>query len=334
MNEAPSQQTGLGDTFGSQQSPQTNPFTADLKGEFNSNFGTNTNAVSQIFKEGGFVSQSRAKYLAIGGVVIVLAAVLFFVLTNEESSDTESTASDSETSEVADEPSEESSTESDSKEKAETPAAAETKPAMAAAPAAPALAPAAPAPMATATGFGSGKITLAEPAEGSSLMYDESQGPAQFSWTGGGGSIVFSRHKSMQPVEMRVRVNGNSYAFHHPWPGTWYWRVENRSGKTDVRTFTVGAPQRRNISVSQPTSGGSVAGTGGTVSWQGDSRVASYRVEFSTGAWANPQHRFASSGNSVQLQGVAPGQYQMRIGAFSEVAGRWEYTTPVNVTVQ
>ena len=330
MNEAPSQQTGLSDTFGSQQSPQTNPFTADLKGEFNSNFGTNTNAVSQIFKEGGFVSQSRAKYLAIGGVVIVLAAVLFFVLTSEESSDSESTASESEASEVADEPSEDAATESESKEKAVTPPAVETKPAVAAAP----VAPAAPAPAAKATRFGSGKVTLAEPADGSSLLYDESQGPAQFSWTGGGGSIVFSRHKSMQPIEMRVRVNGNSYAFHHPWPGTWYWRVENRSGKTEVRTFTVGAPQRRNISVSQPTAGGSVAGTGGTVSWQGDSRVASYRVEFSTGAWANPQHRFASSGNSVQLQGVAPGQYKMRIGAFSEVAGRWEYTTPVSVTVQ
>jgi hypothetical protein len=56
MNEAPNQQgqTGLSDTFSTSSSATSNPFTADLKGEFTSNFGTNTNAVSQIFKEGGF----------------------------------------------------------------------------------------------------------------------------------------------------------------------------------------------------------------------------------------------------------------------------------------
>lgn len=337
MNEAPSQKTGLGDTFGSQQSPQSNPFTADLKGEFSSNFGTNTNAVSQIFKEGGFVSQSRAKYIAIGGVVIVLAAVLFFVFSGQESSDGEDAAQTAESGEQADEPSEEAAAEGekDEEDKAATTATEEAKPQGAAAPAVALATPAAVAkPVVKGESFGSGTITLSEPADGSSLLYDESQGPAQFSWTGGGGTIVFSRNPKMRTSEMRIRVNGNSYAFHHPWPGTWYWRVENRAGKTDIRSFTVGAPQRRSISLSQPTSGGSVGGNGGTVSWQGDSRVASYRVEFSNGGWANPNHRFASSGNSVQLQGVAPGQYQMRVGAFSEVAGRWEYTTPISVTVQ
>src|SRR3954467_8997718 len=74
MNEAPSNQTGLSDTFSSQPAPQTNPFTADLKGEFTSNFGTNTNAVSQIFKDGGFSAQRPTK-LIIAGVVLVAIAV-------------------------------------------------------------------------------------------------------------------------------------------------------------------------------------------------------------------------------------------------------------------
>lgn len=330
MNEAPSQQTGLGDSFSSQQSPQTNPFTADLKGEFNSNFGTNTNAVSQIFKEGGFVGQSRAKYFAIGGVVLVLVAVLFFVFTGEDSEDSDETAEQT-ASEQADEPKEEAEAEPEKEETAKVQEPAATPKEEVAAAAAPV---AAPVRSTSASSFGSGKVTLSEPANGSNIAYDESQGPAQFSWTGGGGYIVFSRNPQMKPAEMRIRVNGNSYAFHHPWPGTWYWRVENRSGKTDVRSFTVGAPQRRNVSLSQPTAGGALAGNGGTVSWQGDARVASYRVEFSNGGWAKPAHRFASSGNSVQVQGVAPGQYQMRVGAFSEVAGRWEYTTPISVTVQ
>ena len=50
MNSAPNQSNN---TFNSQPATgtQSNPFTADLKGEFTSNFGTNTNAVSQIFKD-------------------------------------------------------------------------------------------------------------------------------------------------------------------------------------------------------------------------------------------------------------------------------------------
>src|SRR5690606_30916752 len=127
---------------------------------------------------------------------------------------------------------------------------------------------------------------------------------------------------------------GNQYEFHHPWPGTWYWKVENASGSTEGRSFQVTAPARRNVVLSEPQAGGAVAGNGGTVSWQGDNSVAFYRVELTaSGSWANPEHRFATSGNSVSLQGVAAGQYQMRVGAFSEVSGRWEFTAPVPVSV-
>jgi hypothetical protein len=89
MNEAPSSHTGLNDTFSSQSAPQTNPFTADLKGEFTSNFGTNTNAVSQIFKEGGFVNQNRTKYIIIGLVVAAVLAIVFFMMTGEDSAEEE-----------------------------------------------------------------------------------------------------------------------------------------------------------------------------------------------------------------------------------------------------
>ncbi len=327
MNEAPnSSQTGLNDTFSSQPAPQTNPFTADLKGEFTSNFGTNTNAVSQIFKEGGFTGNNRTKYMIIGGVLIAVLAIVFFALTGEDSEESltdeegteEEVASDEteEEGEVAEETTEEAATE-------ET--AATTEAAAPATEAAPVSAPS------YSSGVGSGPISLGEPADGSSLNYDETQGPATFSWTGGGGYIVFSRNASMNPHVIKVPVSGNSYAFHHPWPGTWYWKVQNSSGSTEVRSFTVGAPVRRNIALQ---TSGAVAGNGGTVTWQGDAGVAYYRVEFSNGSWANPQYRFASSGNSVTVSGVPAGQYQMRLGAFSEVSGRWEYTAPSSVTVQ
>lgn len=352
MNEAPSNQSGIGD-FGSQPASQTNPFTADLKGEFTSNFGTNTNAVSQIFKEGGFAgTNNRTKYLIIGGVAIVVLAIVFFVMTGEESEpqfaetsddlmlgeeDTamksDESAEDSSAAESAEaEDSEDAMAEDDSMAEAEEGSMAETTAPVDNATATEPMA--APAAGTASTGFAGGPITLVEPADGSSLVYDETQGPAQFSWEGGGGYITFSRSQTMSPVVMRVPVSGNSYAFHHPWPGTWFWQMENSSGSTEIRSFRVEAPARRNVQITAPAGGGALAGNGGVVTWQGDAKVAYYRVELSTGGWATPQHRFASSGNSVSLNGVAPGQYQMRVGAFSEVSGRWEYTAPVSVTVQ
>ena len=82
MNQ-PNDQTGQPpsqSSFPSQPS-QSNPFTADLKGEFTSNFGTNTtNAVSQIFKDGNFGENNKLKMglLALAGVVLVVVLGLTF----------------------------------------------------------------------------------------------------------------------------------------------------------------------------------------------------------------------------------------------------------------
>ncbi len=339
MNEAPNNTSGLNDTFSSQPAPQSNPFTADLKGEFTSNFGTNTNAVSQIFKEGGFVNQDRTKKLIIGGVVIAVLAILLYVFWPSEEGDsvateegTEETAADETAGEETDEAATEETDEAATEETAETAADPAATQATEASTAASTSASSSYVPSSFASS--SGTITLTEPADGSSLNYDESQGAASFSWSGGGGWIVFSRNQSMNPVSLKVPVSGNSYSFQHPWPGKWFWKVQNKSGSTEVRSFNVASPVRRNVQLSEPQAGGAIAGSGGTISWQGDSKVARYRAEFSTGDWANPAYKFSSSGNSVQTNGVPAGQYQMRVGAFSEVSGRWEYTTPVGVTVQ
>lgn len=344
MNEAPNNTSGLNDTFSSQPAPQSNPFTADLKGEFTSNFGTNTNAVSQIFKEGGFVNQDRTKKLIIGGAVIVVLAVAIYLFTSggeeegtevaEETSGEEAGTEEGTTEEAAgEETAEEGAAEEGQEETAEETQATPTEQTTAATDAGAGTSVASNY-VPSSFSASSGALTLMEPADGSSLSYDESQGAANFSWSGGGGWIVFSRNASMNPVSLKVAVSGNSYAFNHPWPGKWYWKVQNKSGSTEVRSFSVGSPVRRNVQISEPQAGGSVAGNGGTISWQGDSKVAYYRVEFSTGDWANPPYKFSSSGNSVQTNGVPPGQYMMRVGAFSEVSGRWEYTAPVSVSVQ
>lgn len=318
MNSAPNQPNS---TFNSQPASgtQSNPFTADLKGEFTSNFGTNTNAVSQIFKDGSFGSSNRNRYILAGVGVIVLLLVGWLLLSGDGE----------EGAEVAEEdvpaegtPTDEAATPAEGSTAATEAPAAQT-------PAAQAPAAEAAAPVAT------GSIALSSPENGASLAYDETQGAAMFSWSGGPGTVVFSRHSSMQPEVMRVKVSGSSYAFHHPWPGQWFWKVESEGGASEVRSFSVAAPIRRNIAISAPASGAALAGSGGVVSWTGDKGVAYYRVELNqSDDWSNPMFKFSSSGSQVQLNGVAAGQYQLRLGAFSEVSGRWEFTQPIPVTVQ
>lgn len=316
MNSAPNQPNS---TFNSQPASgtQSNPFTADLKGEFTSNFGTNTNAVSQIFKDGSFGSSNRNRYILAGVGVVALLLIGWLLLSGEGEEGAE-VAEDDVPGEAT--PGEEAATPADAAPTAEAP----TKEAPAAAPSAEATAPAA-----------TGSIALSSPENGASLAYDETQGAAMFSWSGGPGTVVFSRHSSMQPEVMRVKVSGSSYAFHHPWPGQWFWKVESEGGASDVRSFSVAAPVRRNIALSAPAAGASLAGSGGVVSWTGDKGVAYYRVELNqSDDWSNPMFKFSSSGSQVQLNGVSAGQYQLRLGAFSEVSGRWEFTQPIAVTIQ
>lgn len=323
----PSQQTGITGTFSSQPAPQTNPFSADLREEFTSNFGTNTNAVSQIFKEGGFVSQNRNKYILVGVLgVLLLGGLLFYVFSGSDE------GSDGKVDEelLGNDDSAKQSEESATEDSAATESKEEAKPAEEAA----AQTEQAKGQQAAGEG-GTGALSLQTPTEGARETYNELSGPFMFTWSGSpGATIIFSRNANMSPEIRRVKVSGSSYAFAHPYPGKWYWKVENASGASEVRSFTVDPPARRNVTLQQPASGGSIQGNGGAVSWQGDSYVAFYRVELSNSGWANPQYRFATAGTTVNLQGVTAGQYQLRVGAFSEVSGRWEYTQPVAVTVQ
>lgn len=315
MNSAPNQPK---DTFNSQPATgtQSNPFTADLKGEFTSNFGTNTNAVSQIFKDGSFGGSNKNRYIIFGLLLFLVAVVGWFVLSGGEEG--EEVAEDDVAGEEA------LAADGAKTEEAATPAEN-----IATAPVASATqAPAEIAPAASS-------ISLSAPENGASLAYDETQGAAMFSWNGGPGTIIFSRNSSMSPEVMRVKVSSSSYAFHHPWPGQWFWKLESEGGASDVRSFSVSAPVRRNVALTAPAAGASLAGSGGVVSWTGDKAVAYYRVELNqSDDWSNPMFKFSSSGSQVQLSAVTAGKYQLRLGAFSEVSGRWEFTEPFEVMVQ
>lgn len=304
----------------------TNPFTGDLKGEFSSDFGTNTNAVSQIFKSSGFSSENRTKYIAIGMLLLLALGGIAYFMTGEDSADP---FGDDFATDGFDDPLLEDEFAED----------------LAGDPMAPAeegMAPMeegmmeqdmAPAESMMATG----NIVLLAPENGARQTYDETTGPAEFSWEGPADRIVFSRSSSMQPVTMAINLGGAmSYALENPYPGTWYWQVENASGASEVRSFRIMPPERRNFPVTQPTPGSAVSGNGGVVAWQAGEKIARYSVEIVPAgqSFASPQYRFGTSGTSVSLNGVAPGSYDFRVGAFSEVAGRWEWQVIRNVTVQ
>lgn len=177
--------------------------------------------------------------------------------------------------------------------------------------------------------------SLKGPENGSARNYDETANHAEFTWTGGPGSwIQFSRNPSMQPLIQKVWVKGNRYRFARPEPGVWYWRIVNGSGKSEIRMFRINPPIKRKIALLIPVAGSTLAKEGGMVNWSGDTNVTYYRVEISNQGWANPTYRFATSGTQMQIQNVMGGAYDIRIGAFSEVSGRWEYTDPAKITIQ
>jgi hypothetical protein len=118
-------------------------------------------------------------------------------------------------------------------------------------------------------------------------------------------------------------------------PGNWYWQITNSEGKSPVWSFTIENPIPRNISLVQPNSGSKVSGSGGIVTWTGDSKVSYYKVQISSGGnWNNPEYSFSTVGTQLSINGVSAGSYSLRIGAFSEVSGKWEYTSPVSVSIQ
>ena len=313
-------------TQGSQVS-ESNPFVSDLRGEFTSNFGTNTNSVSQIFREGGYSQNNTKKWIlmALLGVVCIIAVIFIFQESKNKNGEDFVEAEETQSTEATTEQAQEATTEQaqpEATEQASEAVAEEAAPAE--------------TPVQENVSTPSGSIELLSMAEGSRWDYDETTGPVSFAWSGAkGGTIIFSRNANMRPAIMRVPVTGNSYEFYNPYPGTWYWKVESSSGSSEVRSFTVNPPVRRNVALQTPSAGGTLAANGGEISWTEDTKVAFYRVEFSAdGSWVAPAYKYATSGTRLSTQNLNPGQYQLRIGAFSEVAGRWEYTQPISVNVQ
>ena len=281
--------------------------------------GTGTSAVSSIFGGGAFSDTSRKKYIIIGGgaaaVLLILGLAYFFTGGGDKMPVAPPTGE--EMMAAGEEDEEEALAEEEEALAAEEEVLAGEEMAM---------------PMASETG----DIRIVIPSDGRTRNYDETTGGSFFQWEGDADYIVFARDSSLSFPSYRIRISGsNSYTLRDAWPGTWFWRLESAdsSSYSDIQSFTIASPQRRNISLSEPTAGASISGES-LVSWTGDTKISWYRVEISAGNFSIPGYVFATAGTSVQISGVMSGYYKLRVGGFSEVSGRWEYTDPISVTVQ
>lgn len=319
---------------------QSNPFTSDIQGEFSSDFGTSTNAVSQIFKSGGFTAENRTKIVALGAVLVGLLLAFIFVSGEEDQLSLENEDQMAEMQEEGAEQQEELAEGEEAVAEGEEAVSEETED-LAEGEGELAEGEAVEEGMEGEATEGveavTGAIALIGPYDGAMQPYDETSGPAEFSWDAPAERFNLSRSSTMQPLERSVNVNGaTSYALENPYPGTFYWQVQNAEGLSEVRSFTIMAPEPRVFPVTQPVAGGEIAGNGGIVSWQAGEKIARYAVEVKPAGttWANPAHRFQTSGTSISINGVPPGAYDFRVGAFSEAAGRWEWQELMGVSVQ
>ncbi len=186
-------------------------------------------------------------------------------------------------------------------------------------------------PQAQATGA----LTLMSPAKGEVREYDLSSERATFSWTGNAEKIMFSRNSNLKPIHTSANVSGTEYYGRYFEPGTWYWQVKNSEGTSEVSSFVVRPSKIQKPKILTPQNGAEMSGNNSGVNWTMTERAAFYRVQLTQKEdWVSPNYLFATSGTKLMLKGVTQGSYKLRVGSFSEVSGRWEYSDAIQVEVR
>jgi len=329
----------------------TTSFTSDFKStNFTDPFATDTNTVtdgvSEIFRDDNLNGENqKKKFFIIGGLVIVfvVSMMIYFMSEKEQKPsatdedflretleeeevdpiEKEIAVDDLETPKILEEeigmtPSEEITT--DDSETLEFSNSA---------------VPLEEEPEETTSSLGMGdSLELHSPSDGQSFHYNEQIGGIEFSWQSSeSATLVFSRSANMDPVYKSVAISGNSYFFRNPYPGLWYWQIQSPDAASEIYSVQVLEAIRRNIELTNLADGATIT-TDQEITWRGDEGTAYYRIELTNSGWTNPSYRFATGKNSLQIQDISVGSYQLRCGGFSEISGRWEYTHPINVNVQ
>jgi len=285
-------------------------------GEFSSGFGGGTNAVSQIFRDGGTSPDDKRRKVMMGLILgvaftIVAASIYYFVFDEGDFA-------------------------------REVPTVATTP--------APAPAPASSADTDEKKADAAAKTTdaaedsVAETEEDEDLEEDEevvsapsSSGSYKYNEVGGGPlvsapagtAIEVSRMQDFSVMYMTGTTNAaGQLRIPNPPPGKVYWRV---AGKPEVTEITIAPPAKLNIGLKI----GSSIGATETMQWTADGEVAHFRLEFAgEPSFGNLAHSFSTNKNQLTLSGVNPGNYFVRVGGLNVASGRWEYTRGSSVEIK
>lgn len=313
--------TGFGGgTFGGTSGGGSPKSQAQMGGEFSSGFGGGTNAVSQIFRDGGQGGDDKRRksiMMVLFGVFFVALVYLGYSFFFEEGAESPVVVSPTPASKAT----------------AAAPAASSTPAAVAdAQSAATAATAAAEDDAAEEDEEEEDESELASdakaPGSASSYTYNE-VGGGPIVQAASGTSIEVSRKQDFSEMYMTATANASGQVrIPNPPPGKVYWRV---AGKTDVTEITVQPAPKLNIAMKI---GASIAASD-TLSWSAKGDVAHYRLEFATDAsFGSVSHSFSTNKSQVALSGVNPGNYFVRVGGLNVAAGRWEYTRGSAVEVK
>lgn len=301
-------------------------------GEFSSGFGGGTNAVSQIFRDGG-AADDRSHKIKVGLILGIAAtavvySIYYFVFdetdtgvevpvvtttpeaavtplaeaekpidmtSTDTSADKPADAAGATATDSATEVAEEEEVEEDGEEMEE----------------------------------GEELLTAAGPATSSSTYQYSEVGGGPIVTASAGTSIEVSRSPEFNVIYISGVVGqSGQLRIPNPPPGKVYWRVAGQSESTEI---TVLPPPKLNIGM---RIGASVA-LNETLQWSADGEVGHYRVEFSgEPSFGNVIHSLSTNQNQIALSGVEPGNYFIRVGGLNVASGRWEYTRGSSVEVK
>ncbi len=308
--------TGFGGgTFGGTSGGGSPKSQAQMGGEFSSGFGGGTNAVSQIFRDGGPGGDDKRRKMVMAllfGVVVVAlgyAGYIFFfegdasseapiVVTTPAPKATSAAGTDSKT--VADaKPTAAAAATDDALDEEEEEGEDEEL-----------------------------EVDTKAPGSASTYAYNE-VGGGPIVQASPGTAIEVSRKQDFSEMYMTGTVNASGQLrIPNPPPGKVYWRV---AGKPDVTEITVTAPPKLNIAMKV----GASIGASETLQWSANGDVAHYRLELASDAsFTSIAHSFSTNKSQLALSGVNPGNYFIRVGGLNVAAGRWEFTRGSAVEVK
>jgi hypothetical protein len=313
--------TGFGSangTFGGSAGGAPKSQAAQGGGEFSSGFGGGTNAVSQIFRDGGMGGDDKRRKIMMGLILgvaatIVVSSVYFFVFDGAVSTEAPTIATTpapdaagqigekkeqdagkiagATDTELTDVDEEEGLEEDEEGEEAEL-------------------------------------VPAFAPSSSGTYTYNEKGGGPIVS-ASAGTAVEVSRMKDFSVMYMTGTTNAaGQLRIPNPPPGKVYWRV---AGKAEVTEITVLPAPKINIGLQL----GASIGAADTLQWTADGEVAHFRLEFAGDpSFGSISSSFSTNKKQLALSGVAPGNYFVRVGGLNVASGRWEFTRGSAVEVK